>query len=570
MKTKNLLILLLSVISLCFNAIAENVQKESILIPQNGYIASLDKIAIVRVQADSFYITRSDNSVCYKGKLTTPKFWSYSDEWVQSADFSSLNESGEYFFIIPGANEKIKFSIKADPYGDIASAAVKALFYNRCSYPVLPEYGGIWAREAGHPDNEVYIHSSAASESRPEGTVISSPGGWYDAGDYNKYIVNSGISTYTMLLAFEYYPDYWKNRNLNIPESHNTIPDILDETLYNLRWMLTMQDTDGGVYHKLTTRDFEPFIMPVDAHEKRYVIQKNTAASLDFAATMAHASIILSGFSGELPGLADSCRKAAQSAWDWCKKNPAILYRQPQDISTGAYGDGDIRDEWFWAGVEMAILTGSSYPDSLMNKLEFKTPSWGNVATLGLITTLKNSGKVSSEQLAKCQKIYFDYIDHLVAVGNQAAYPVSLDYFAWGSNSDVANQGLMKMIAYTCHKDARYLSSALNDMNYLAGVNPTGYCFITGFGEKSPVNIHHRVSGSDKIKLPVPGFLAGGPNTVVLQDCPDIKRSLLPALSYVDEECSYSTNEIAINWNAPLAFLSGAISFEGSTLKDLK
>jgi endoglucanase len=107
-------------------------------------------------------------------------------------------------------------------------------------------------------------------------------------------------------------------------------------------------------------------------------------------------------------------------------------------------------------------------------------------------------------------------------------------------------------------------------MNYLTGVNPTGYCYITGFGEKSPLNIHHRPSAVDSVPEPVPGFLAGGPNNVVFADCPDAKRSKFPALSYVDELCSYSTNEIAINWNTPLVFLSGAISNCAKTWQDNK
>ncbi len=567
---KKLCIFGVLITGLFIKTLAGNDQEDRILLPQNGFVAGLNKIAMVRTPADSFYITSPDDHIIFRGKLQGPAYWPYSGDWVQKADFSALKTPGEYYFTLLGTKEQRRFSIQDDPYGDIADAAVKAFYYNRCSYPVLPEYGGVFQRGSGHTDKVVYVHKSAASEYRPEGTVISSPGGWYDAGDYNKYIVNSGITTYTMLLALEYFPSYWKSRNLAIPESGNNLPDLLDETLFNLRWMLTMQDSDGGVYHKLTTLGFEPFVMPADAHEKRYVIQKNTAASLDFAATMAHASGILANFSTELPGLADSCRKAAVAAWNWCKKNPGILYRQPPDISTGAYGDGDIRDEWFWAGVEMTVLTGSAFPDSLLNQLQFQTPSWGGVAPLGLITALNNSGKIKPELYTRCQTVFYTYVDQLIHLADKSAWPVSLDYWAWGSNSDIANQGLLKMIAYTFRKDVKYLHSAVNDMNYLAGVNPTGYCFITGFGEKSPMNIHHRVSGSDKISDPVPGFLAGGPNTVVFSDCPDIKRSLLPALSYVDELCSYSTNEIAINWNAPLVFLAGAISYTAGQLQNTK
>src|SRR5690606_23356989 len=128
----------------------------------------------------------------------------------------------------------------------------------RASMELEEEYAGAWSRPAGHPDTQVEIHTSAAGKDRPAGTFIPSPGGWYDAGDYNKYIVNSGITTGTLLSAYEDFPAYFNALELKIPESKNNLPDLLDEVLYNLRWMLSMQDpADGGVYHKLTTADFE-------------------------------------------------------------------------------------------------------------------------------------------------------------------------------------------------------------------------------------------------------------------------------------------------------------------------
>jgi endoglucanase len=203
-----------------------------------------------------------------KSILEEAQYWPYSDELVRIADFTALNIPGSYFIYIPGSDTSRGFSIKENPFEAISDAAVKAYYFNRYSYPLYAEYAGKWSRELGHPDTLVYIHSSAASSKRPEGTTISNPGGWYDAGDYNKYIVNSSITTYTLLLSFELYPDYWRSHDLHIPESGNNLPDIIDETLYNLRWMLTMQDEDGGVYHKLTTKEFAPFVMPSEAKGK--------------------------------------------------------------------------------------------------------------------------------------------------------------------------------------------------------------------------------------------------------------------------------------------------------------
>ena len=170
------------------------------------------------------------------------------------------------------------------------------------------------------------MHESAASVKRPEGTVISAPKGWYDAGDYNKYIVNSGISSYTLLAAYEHYPEIFDTLEINIPESGNGIPDILNEVKYNIDWMLEMQDPDdGGVYHKLTNASFDGVIMPDEAVQPRYVVQKTTAAALNFAAVTAQASRIYKKF---LPDFSEKCLKAAKSAYNWAIRNTQILYNQ--------------------------------------------------------------------------------------------------------------------------------------------------------------------------------------------------------------------------------------------------
>ena len=235
----------------------------------------------------------------------------------------------------------------------------------RVSIPLKEKYAGKWSRAKGHPDTQVLIHASAASTQRPEGTVISSPRGWYDAGDYNKYIVNSGISTYTLLSLYEDFPVYMKTVKLNIPESGNGVPDLLNETLWNIRWMLTMQDpNEGGVYHKLTNAVFDGMVMPDKATTPRYVVQKSTAATLDFAAVMAQSARIFGKFPKELPGLADSCLNAAKKAWDWAQKNPNLLYMQnamnqkfSPKVTTGEYGDRNVSDEFIWAACELFVTT---------------------------------------------------------------------------------------------------------------------------------------------------------------------------------------------------------------------
>lgn len=124
-----------------------------------------------------------------------------------------------------------------------------------------------------------------------------------------------------MLSAYEDFSKYFDTLKTNIPESNDAVPDILNELIYNLRWMLTMQDpNDGGVYHKCTNAAFDGMVMPGITTAPRYAVQKGVAATLDFAAVAAQASRILQKYQKQLPGLSDSCLKAAVNAWQWAEK----------------------------------------------------------------------------------------------------------------------------------------------------------------------------------------------------------------------------------------------------------
>ncbi|RYY34201.1 MAG: cellulase, partial [Sphingobacteriaceae bacterium] len=412
------------------------------------------------------------------------------------------------------------------------------------------------------------------SANRPAGTIISSPGGWYDAGDYNKYIVNSGISMGTLLSLCEDFPEYVKTVALNVPESDNKVPDVLDETLYNLRWMLTMQDpADGGVYHKLTNADFDRMIMPDKALKPRYVVQKGTAAALDFAAVMAQANRILKAYNKELPGLADSCLTAAVKAWQWAKANPNTVYDQKEmaknhrpAITTGEYGDRYFDDEFIWAAAELYITTGDeNYLKTVpVTNIKLNLPNWAQVSTLGYYSLLRNSDKLTpagKAVLPEIKKALLVFADSLLNNSKLTAYQTAMGASArdynWGSNSNAANQGVALLQAYLLTHDVKYANAALTNLDYLLGRNGTGYCFLTGFGSKPVMHPHHRPSIADGVAEPVPGLLSGGPNPGK-QDGVSLP-SLVPNQAFVDKDQAYAVNEIAINWNAPFAYLANAI-----------
>ena len=137
--------------------------------------------------------------------------------------------------------------------------------------------------------------------------------------------------------------------------------------------------------------------------------------------------------------------------------------------------------------------------------------------------------------------------------------------FIWGSNAVAANEGILLLNAYIISKDKKYLNGAVTNLDYLLGRNATGYCFVTGIGSKSPMHPHHRPSEADGIVEPVPGLLAGGPNPGKQDGCNYPFSE--PETAYLDDVCSYASNEIAINWNAPVVYLANALEALSSKLK---
>jgi len=542
-----------------------------IKINQLGFLPASQKLAVVNApDATRFAVVdAASGKTVFEGALGVPSTWDASGETVRLADFSALRTPGSYRLVIAGVPESAPFPVKADAYRELDAGAIRAYTLNRAGIALTPAVAGAYARPAGHPDTGVEIHPSAASAGRPAGTVISSPKGWYDAGDYNKYIVNSGISTYTLLAAYENFPAWFDKLALRLPESGNGLPDLLNEALWNLEWMATMQDAeDGGVYHKLTNKAFDGMVMPDKATAPRYVVQKNTAATLDFAATMAAASRVLAPFDRQNPGRSARYLAAAEAAWAWARSHPQVLYQQPADILTGGYGDKKVDDEFAWAAAELLATTGKAVyrapAMAMAGSSEQTEPGWADVHMLGWITlTAQRTRPGVSEAATAAARPLLANADKLAARWQASPYRVSMARrdFVWGSNAVILNQAMMLVAAYRVQPQPAYLHAAQSALDYVLGRNGPGISFVTGFGTASPQHPHHRPSEADGIAAPVPGWLVGGPNPGQqdLKACPGPYPSALPALSYLDDVCSYASNEVAINWNAPLVYVAAAL-----------
>lgn len=483
-----------------------------------------------------------------------------SGDTVQTVDFSELRSPGEYVLDAPGLGRSFPFKIGKDAFARPFRLAVRSFTGQRCGMaislaPDFPQYH----HDACHMGISPF-HLSAGREGGRDET-----GGWHDAGDFGKYVVNSGITTGTMLWTYEMYGSKLRKLNLDLPESGRKLPDFLAEVKWNLDWMLKMQDADGGVWHKATTANFAGWIMPEADKADVLVIGtgkapfKNTTATADLAAVAAIAARVYRPFDA---AYADHCLAAARKAWSWAQANPNVPFgNNPKGIATGGYGDGDASDERLWATAELFRTTGEAqYADAFAgaaSKFSIKADAaqgWPSVGNLGLYTYLLSGRKNADEALvSRIRTETLAAADAIAArtFANGYRNPLLSRDYIWGSNSVVANYGMMLRIADKVSPKSAYRNAAQDALHYLLGRNVFGKSFVTWVGSDWAMHPHHRPSGADGIEQPWPGMLVGGPNA---------EGRTPAARQWEDVEANFRVNEMAINWNAPLVFLlAGAL-----------
>ena len=498
-----------------------------------------------------------------------PAFDAETGDSVQAADFSKLAESGTYYLEVPGVGRSWTFSIGPDVYSRTYYLAMRAFYGQRCGITVDlgPEFPG-YVHPACHLKGE--FHSSSGRQGQRNNI-----GGWHDAGDYGRYLVNSGITMGTLLWAWELFGPRLRDIKLNIPESGNGVPDILNEARWNLEWMLLMQDEDGGVWHKQTSESFAGFVMPEEDHLPSKVIgtgeepYKSTCATADLAAVAAIAARVYRPFDAKF---AARNAEQAREAWTWSGKYPNVAFKNPPGITTGEYGDVQCADERLWAAAELWRTTGEGtynqyfvghYQDYL-SSLDSLTPEgWKDVAAMGLWTYALGPRTGSNAQaIADIRNHTLLAARGIVERTRKNPYRVSLvtkDY-VWGSNGVAANYAMELLLANVLAPDASFIEVALDNLHYLLGRNTFSVSWVTQVGANPYHHPHHRPSGADANREPWPGLLSGGPNAgrqdTVLKSLP---AGLPPAKVYVDEQASYASNEIAINWQAALVFVLAGV-----------
>lgn len=577
-EMNHLLVALLAV--LLANAAVASEVSPSIRLNTVGYLPTTEKKASIAAPCTNFTVVRLPAGLkVFSGKVTGPVFNDDTQEQLYTADFSACNESGEFELDVPGVGRSAPFRIDADVYRDPFSTVMLGMYLWRCGTAVSATYHGQTFAHGPCHTNDAWLDFVGGGHTQKDSTK-----GWHDAGDYNKYTVNAGMTVGTLFRAWEDFGPQIRKVSLQIPEAGGKLPDFLAELKWEMDWVLTMQAPDGSVYHKVTTKRFGPFIMPEAETEARYFTPWGSEATAHFVGMTAQAARIYRPYD---PAYAERCLQAAQRSYQFLKANPEFHKADPTNFHTGSYEIDETKESShrlngipnnrLWAEAELWETTGS--PDVLRDlqtriraikgQVNFEF-DWDEVKDLGLLRYLFSQRPGRDAALVNLVRgNLLAVADEMVQTNRSFGYanPYGSRY-GWGYNGFVARQTLVLMAADRLTRDGstpatqeggsahllqtprqpqrktEYRTACLDALNFLLGRNCYGRSFVTGIGFRPPMHPHDRRSGADKIVDPWPGYLVGGPNP--------------KAADWKDSQGDARTNEIALNWNAALIYALAA------------
>lgn len=501
-----------------------------------GFLPKLPKVASIPHECGDFkVINAASGKEVFSGKTTGPVYQKDVDQNVWSADFSKLKKPGKYYLEVPGVGRSTEFEIAKDVYEFATKTSMRAFYLWRCGMGVHGEYNGnVYETEACHL-NDGYEDYIGKPGSQRDGT-----GGWHDAGDHGKYTVNAGVTLGLMFYAWDHFQKQLDKIDYELPETAPGFPEYLQELKWETDWLLKMPYPDGSgrVSHKLTRTNFSGFIMPQEDDAKRYFTEWSSAATADFVAMMAMAARYFKPYDA---AYAQKCLDAAWTSYRFLLENPEHKGFVQGDFKTGGYQTRD-DDDRLWAAAEMWETTGDPVAledfekrAAAMNFEVDENWDWSDVSNLGMFAYAlsERKGKNAETENTIKQHIVAN-ANALVAKGKEDVYnrPLGGRYY-WGCNGTVARQTMNLQVANKIKPNNEYLKTALKAVDHILGNNYYNRSYVTGIGIEPPMNPHDRRSGADDVEAPWPGYIVGGGHS---------------ATDWVDEQASYSHNEVAINW----------------------
>ncbi len=469
-----------------------------------------------------------------------------SGDQVWWFDFSNFNTQG-YFYLYDPTNDlrSYQFQIADDIYLPVLKEALRVFYYQRCNLAKVAPYA-----ETGWTDGAAFSGTEQDLDCR----LVSNPtlanskdlsGGWFDAGDYNKYINFADGAIHDLLSAYEYNDVIWTD-NFNLPESGNGIPDLLDEIKWELDWFLKMQNSDGSVLHKVSNLTYNNASPPSADTEIRRYAPSTISATISAAGAFAHAAIVFKSLSDPtMQAYGNTLETAAINAWNNQSALGGYSYYNNAGFLNAAAEDSEYQQlaNRFAAAAYLFALTGNATYKTFVDN------NWSNIhlnqwtfafafeteyqdAALYYANTVGATTSIANDIKAK-------YLNSMTnSAGNLPAYNSNLDAYraymtddnhTWGNNRDKARKGglFANIIGFQLDptNDALYQEITNGYLHYLHGVNPQNLVYLTNMGshgaENSAKEIYHNwfTNGSalwDRVGVstygPAPGFVPGGVN----------------------------------------------------------
>ncbi|GGZ42581.1 glycoside hydrolase family 9 protein [Asticcacaulis endophyticus] len=580
-----------------------------IALNQTGFLPSSPKIAIVSgsdAKPVPWQVKDAKGKVVARGQSRYFGMNAGSGSPVHQIDFSELKTVGKDYVLVFNQIASSPFDIGPKVYDRLRYDTLAFFYHQRASVPIEAKYvGERWARPVAHNPDTATCYGPKDFRGNDWGGcpyTLDVSKGWYDAGDQGKYVVNGGIAVWTLMNWYEFSKGAadFADGKVAIPENANGINDLLDEVRFEMDFMMAMQvpdgatlklprgnqmksldklefstvDASGMAHHKMHDEHWTAVPMPPHLDtEKRYLSYPSTTATLNLAASAAQCARLFKGVDG---AYAAKCLTSARRAFAAAQRLPDVLAIDVLQGGGGGYGDPKATDEFYWAAAELFITTGEAEFEAFVRASPdyLASPSgdaqgggdisWGSVQALGTLS-LSIAPNIPADMRDGARQAIIKTADAYVAqtAGEGYMIPMTRPY-VWGSNADFANRAMIFGYAHSFTKNQNYFDQSLHLMDYLLGRNPNMISYVSGYGLNAMQHPHHRFWAPSKDKNlppPPPGVLAGGPQNRNAAD-PALKAifaNCKPQTCYIDHIDSYSTNEVAINWNAPLFWLAAYV-----------
>lgn len=537
-------------------------ESHSILVDQMGFRPGDKKIVLLKERGSEGY-TVVDNytgKIMHKGKIHPIGVSdANTGDMLFVIDLSGFKKEGTYRIVLADSSQfSFPFSIDKEVYDQAARVSLKSFYYQRCGVEIVD--GSLWEHPICHPRPARYFSDPAE--------VKNATGGWHDAGDYNKFVPTTAVSTAFLLSLYELQSEKFFDGQLDIPEKHNGIPDILDEARWGLEWLMKMQEEDGGVAHKVSIKKWTDEHLPHTENDTQYLFARSSVATADVAAVTALGARLFHKYDKEF---ARKLLQTSLKAWEYLDANPSIVpeggFKNPEGVEGGEYGDGKDSDERLWASVELLKATGNSkYHDYFLQHYREVggvnyAVSWQNVQNFAYYSYLTVPVNVNNYQtrsfIISTMTIYCDALLNRIN-SNGYRYVLLPEQQYWGSNSVAMGHAYDLIMGYETTKHHRYLEGALDQLHYMLGRNTFGLSFVTGVGVNAVKHPYHQFSMLSEHEVPVPGMMVAGCNAFSRLNGKVISK--YPGRSYEDNEKNYYVNEPAINYTAPFAFVASYFS----------